>query len=134
MSELLDVLSRLAHGEPAAEKRFTVYYWDSSWPSKVLKTLFGLRGCYRKDCDDFHFKWQPTGFGFAAMIDSNEKGRYIWVNQVENYVINFDYKKIVDEVEQDTYAAMKKAAKNEAIAKFEAIGGLQPPKDDMYHG
>lgn len=132
MSELKDVISRLIHGEPKATKRFTVFYWDSSLPSKMLKALFGLRGCYRRDCDDFHFRYQPSGFGFAAMIDKeNNSGKYIWSVQVENYIINFDYTKIIEEVEQDVLNAMKTSLKNEVMAQYEARGA---PPVDSYHG
>jgi len=118
------ILHRLIHGEPVAEKHWTVYYYDMSWVSRILKTLFGLRGCYRFDCDDLYFRNFPSGF--ASMINKKEgTGSFIWALQVEQYICNFGYNEIVRNVEQEALDAMTLAAEQQAKAQFAAMN-VQP--------
>lgn len=130
------ILLRLIYGEPIPNKAWTVFYYDHSISSRLLKFLFGLRGCYRIDCDDLGFKTFPSGF--AVMVDKeNDSCGYIWIFQVEKYVCNFGYKEILKQVELHAETMMKNAMQ----AQFESqMQGVVMPltenspmsKGDMY--
>jgi len=51
-------IRRILFGEPKANKQWSVWYYDNSISSRILKFLFGIRGCYRIDADNINYRSQ----------------------------------------------------------------------------
>jgi hypothetical protein len=84
---ILDCIKRALFGEPSTDRRWAVFYYDSSLISRSLKFLFGIHGCYRINCDDMI--WGPFPVGLVGLVDKkSDSAQYIWILQLESYVCN----------------------------------------------
>jgi len=91
-------IRRIIFGEPETKKQWTVWYYDNSISSRILKFLFGTRGCYRVDADNISYHMSATGF-FLMYNEEADGSEYIWTLQIEKYRMNFGYKQSQHEME-----------------------------------
>lgn len=111
-------IQRILFGEPETRKQWTIWYYDNSISSRILKFLFGTRGCYRIDADNISYHMSATGF-FLMYNKDTDGSEYIWTMQIEKYQMNFGYEQSQQELEIK-YNEMKKeniAAYMEELAK-----------------
>jgi hypothetical protein len=117
-------IRRILFGEPPANKQWTVWYYDNCISSKLLKVLFGTRGCYRVDCDHINFFIPATGF--IVMHNSEKDGaEYVWTLQIEKYKMNFGYDDNIKTV-QKKYEEMANDGKQ---AYMDQISNMVPTHD-----
>src|SRR5574343_479331 len=99
-------IRRIIFGENENKKQWTVWYYDNSISSRILKFLFGTRGCYRVDADNINYHMSATGF-FLMYNEEVDGSEYIWTLQIEKYKMNFGYKQSQQEMEMK-YEELKK--------------------------
>lgn len=115
-------IRRIIFGEPETKKQWTVWYYDNSISSRILKFLFGTRGCYRVDADNISYHMSATGF-FLMYNEEADGSDYIWTLQIEKYKMNFGYKQSQQEMEIK-YEELRK----ENIAAYaEELAKVVPP-------
>jgi len=119
-------IRRIIFGEPETKKQWTVWYYDNSISSRILKFLFGTRGCYRVDADNISYHMSATGF-FLMYNEEADGSEYIWTLQIEKYRMNFGYKQSQHEMEMK-YEELKKeniTAYAEELAKVVPTNQIQ---------
>lgn len=119
-------IRRIIFGEPETKKQWTVWYYDNSISSRILKFLFGTRGCYRVDADNISYHMSATGF-FLMYNEEADGSEYIWTLQIEKYKMNFGYKQSQQEMEMK-YEELKKeniTAYAEELAKVVPTNQIQ---------
>lgn len=125
-------IRRIIFGEPETKKQWTVWYYDNSISSRILKFLFGTRGCYRVDADNISYHMSATGF-FLMYNEEADGSEYIWTLQVEKYKMNFGYKQSQQEMEMK-YEELKKeniTAYAEELAKVVPTNQI-PTQGNMF--
>lgn len=125
-------IRRIIFGEPETKKQWTVWYYDNSISSRILKFLFGTRGCYRVDADNISYHMSATGF-FLMYNEEADGSEYIWTLQIEKYRMNFGYKQSQHEMEMK-YEELKKesiAAYAEELAKVVPTNQI-PTQGNMF--
>ena len=125
-------IRRIIFGEPETKKQWTVWYYDNSISSRILKFLFGTRGCYRVDADNISYHMSATGF-FLMYNEEADGSEYIWALQVEKYKMNFGYKQSQQEMEMK-YEELKKeniTAYAEELAKVVPTNQI-PTQGNMF--
>lgn len=125
-------IRRIIFGEPEAKKQWTVWYYDNSISSRILKFLFGTRGCYRVDADNISYHMSATGF-FLMYNEEADGSEYIWTLQIEKYKMNFGYKQSQQEMEMK-YEELKKeniTAYAEELAKVVPTNQI-PTQGNMF--
>lgn len=115
-------IRRILFGEPKANKQWSVWYYDNSISSRILKFLFGIRGCYRIDADNINFQRSLTGFFLIYNKDTNSSD-YVWTMQIEKYKMNFGYAESLHEMEQK-FEEMKK---NDVETYMKELAKVVPP-------
>lgn len=126
-------IQRILFGEPETRKQWTIWYYDNSISSRILKFLFGTRGCYRIDADNINYHMSATGF-FLMYNKDTDGSEYIWTMQIEKYQMNFGYEQSQQELEIK-YNEMKKenvAAYMEELAKTVPPNQTQTTTQDMF--
>jgi hypothetical protein len=124
-------IQRILFGEPETRKQWTIWYYDNSISSRILKFLFGTRGCYRTDADNISYHLSATGF-FLMYNKDTDGSEYVWTMQIEKYQMNFGYEQSQQELERK-YDEMKKenvAAYMEELAK--TVPPNQIPTQNMF--
>lgn len=125
-------MRRIIFGEPETKKQWTVWYYDNSISSRILKFLFGTRGCYRVDADNISYHMSATGF-FLMYNEEADGSEYIWTLQIEKYKMNFGYKQSQQEMEMK-YEELKKeniTAYAEELAKVVPTNQI-PTQGNMF--
>jgi hypothetical protein len=125
-------IRRIIFGEPETKKQWTVWYYDNSISSRILKFLFGTRGCYRVDADNINYLMSATGF-FLMYNEEADGSEYIWTLQIEKYKMNFGYKQSQQEMEMK-YEELKKeniTAYAEELAKVVPTNQI-PTQGNMF--
>jgi hypothetical protein len=125
-------IRRIIFGEPETKKQWTVWYYDNSISSRILKFLFGTRGCYRVDADNISYLMSATGF-FLMYNEEADGSEYIWTLQIEKYKMNFGYKQSQQEMEMK-YEELKKeniTAYAEELAKVVPTNQI-PTQGNMF--
>ena len=125
-------IRRILFGEPKANKQWSVWYYDNSISSRILKFLFGTRGCYRVDADNISYHMSATGF-FLMYNEEADGSEYIWTLQIEKYKMNFGYKQSQQEMEMK-YEELKKeniTAYAEELAKVVPTNQI-PTQGNMF--
>lgn len=125
-------IRRIIFGEPETKKQWTVWYYDNSISSRILKFLFGTRGCYRVDADNINYHMSATGF-FLMYNEEADGSEYIWTLQIEKYKMNFGYKQSQQEMEMK-YEELKKeniTAYAEELAKVVPTNQI-PTQGNMF--
>lgn len=125
-------IRRIIFGEPETKKQWTVWYYDNSISSRILKFLFGTRGCYRVDADNISYHMSATGF-FLMYNEEADGSEYIWTLQIEKYRMNFGYKQSQQEMEMK-YEELKKeniTAYAEELAKVVPTNQI-PTQGNMF--
>ena len=125
-------IRRIIFGEPETKKQWTVWYYDNSISSRILKFLFGTRGCYRVDADNISYHMSATGF-FLMYNEEADGSEYIWTLQVEKYKMNFGYKQSQQEMDMK-YEELKKeniTAYAEELAKVVPTNQI-PTQGNMF--
>lgn len=125
-------IRRIIFGEPETKKQWTVWYYDNSISSRILKFLFGSRGCYRVDADNISYHMSATGF-FLMYNEEADGSEYIWTLQIEKYKMNFGYKQSQQEMEMK-YEELKKeniTAYAEELAKVVPTNQI-PTQGNMF--
>lgn len=125
-------IRRIIFGEPETKKQWTVWYYDNSISSRILKFLFGTRGCYRVDADNISYHMSATGF-FLMYNEEADGSEYIWTLQIEKYKMNFGYKQSQQEMEMK-YEELKKeniTAYAEELAKVVPTNQI-PTQSNMF--
>jgi hypothetical protein len=125
-------IRRIIFGEPETKKQWTVWYYDNSISSRILKFLFGTRGCYRVDADNISYHMSATGF-FLMYNEEADGSEYIWTLQIEKYKMNFGYKQSQQEMEMK-YEELKKeniTAYAEELAKVVPTNQI-PTQGNMF--
>ena len=125
-------IRRIIFGEPETKKQWTVWYYDNSISSRILKFLFGTRGCYRVDADNISYHMSATGF-FLMYNEEADGSEYIWTLQIEKYRMNFGYKQSQHEMEMK-YEELKKesiATYTEELAKVVPTNQI-PTQGNMF--
>ena len=125
-------IRRIIFGEPETKKQWTVWYYDNSISSRILKFLFGTRGCYRVDADNISYHMSATGF-FLMYNEEVDGSEYIWTLQIEKYKMNFGYKQSQQEMEMK-YEELKKeniTAYAEELAKVVPTNQI-PTQGNMF--
>lgn len=125
-------IKRILFGEPAPTKQWTIWYYDNSISSRILKFLFGTRGCYRVDADNISYHMSATGF-FLMYNEEADGSEYIWTLQIEKYKMNFGYKQSQQEMEMK-YEELKKeniTAYAEELAKVVPTNQI-PTQGNMF--
>jgi len=125
-------IRRIIFGEPETKKQWTVWYYDNSISSRILKFLFGTRGCYRVDADNINYHMSATGF-FLMYNEEVDGSEYIWTLQIEKYKMNFGYKQSQQEMEMK-YEELKKeniTAYAEELAKVVPTNQI-PTQGNMF--
>ena len=125
-------IRRIIFGEPETKKQWTIWYYDNSISSRILKFLFGTRGCYRVDADNISYHMSATGF-FLMYNEEADGSEYIWTLQIEKYKMNFGYKQSQQEMEMK-YEELKKeniTAYAEELAKVVPTNQI-PTQGNMF--
>ena len=125
-------IRRIIFGEPETKKQWTVWYYDNSISSRILKFLFGTRGCYRVDADNISYHMSATGF-FLMYNEEADGSEYIWTLQIEKYRMNFGYEQSQHEMEMK-YEELKKeniTAYAEELAKVVPTNQI-PTQGNMF--
>ena len=125
-------IRRIIFGEPETKKQWTVWYYDNSISSRILKFLFGTRGCYRVDADNISYHMSATGF-FLMYNEEADGSEYIWTLQIEKYRMNFGYEQSQHEMEMK-YEELKKesiATYTEELAKVVPTNQI-PTQGNMF--
>ena len=125
-------IRRILFGEHETKKQWTIWYYDNSISSRILKFLFGTRGCYRVDADNINYHMSATGF-FLMYNEEVDGSEYIWTLQIEKYKMNFGYKQSQQEMEMK-YEELKKeniTAYAEELAKVVPTNQI-PTQGNMF--
>ena len=125
-------IRRILFGEPDTKKQWTVWYYDNSISSRILKFLFGTRGCYRVDADNISYHMSATGF-FLMYNEEADGSEYIWTLLIEKYRMNFGYEQSQQEM-KTMYEELKKeniAAYAEELAKVVPLNQI-PTQGNMF--
>lgn len=93
-------LRRILFGESAPTRQWTVYYDDRSVLTRILKLLFGMRGCNRIDCDYIVFGSNEVNLVLLIIKEGQTaRGINIWMDQVDMFTCNWGMSEIIETAE-----------------------------------
>lgn len=106
-------MQRILHGEPVPDKQWTVYYNDCSLLTRLMISIFGIRGCQRIDCDYIMAGTESGDMTMMIVCDGNNvRGLNVWTSQIEQIVCNWGMDEIITTA-QNLIAKMLSSSQND---------------------